>query len=177
MPYLYYTIQYQLLPKTVIRLHQIHFDHHVLFTNIVFLLFVNVHVIAVLYQFHLYNLSHLLSVALSDGIFLKPLTHDLIVQTVKMITEREKLSSFKNPSSVTTQLSISTPSPTRERDLSMLLCNEVSTMASSLLSKFESYLVASDFAQNKCSNALNISWIHSTGTSEVERLGLELKRM
>jgi hypothetical protein len=131
--------------------------------------------IAVLYQFHLYNLSHLLSVALSGGMFFKPLTHDLIVQTLKMISEREKLSSLKNPCSVATQSS--TPPPTTERHLSMLLCNEVSTLASSLLSKFDSYLFAADFAQNKCSADFNISWTLSTGTSEVEQLGLELKWM
>jgi hypothetical protein len=137
--------------------------------------FVNMHMIAVLYQFHLYNLSHLLSVASSGGIFFTSLTHDLIVQTVKMISEREKLSSLKNPCSVSAELP--TPEPTTEQHLSMLLCNEVSTLASSLLSKFDSYLIASDFAQNKCSGAFNISWTHSTGTSKVEQLDLELKWM
>lgn len=54
--------------------------------------YIHVHTIAVLYQSYLYNISHLLSVVSSGGIFFKPLTHDLIIQTVKMISEREKLS-------------------------------------------------------------------------------------
>lgn len=126
--------------------------------------YIHLHTIAVLYQFCLYNISHLLSVVSSGGIFFKPLTHDLIIQTVKMISEREKLSIPWKPFFCCHTI-IYRATHHRTGSLCVVVWWGLN----------HGYLAASDSAQNKYSDAFTISWTRSTGTSEVAQLDLELK--